>query len=188
MGLGSKVNWPQSPVLAAARGQAAVFASRLTRNPYSRAQRHHRFHPSCFQAGGPHGLRFFLLGATQEANAQAARALSKAHPGLQIVGQREGYFSHDEEEKICDQINAARPDVIWVGFSVPLEYEFSVRNKTRLKAGWLVTCGGAIAMTISHIAERAVPGWRLATGALLSFLPVITVLNVTTRRQSLTGQ
>jgi UDP-N-acetyl-D-mannosaminuronic acid transferase (WecB/TagA/CpsF family) len=186
MGLGSKVNWPQSPVLAAARGQAAVFASRLTRNHYSRPQRRHRFHPSCFQAGGPHGLRFFLLGAHPGSQCPSRTRLEQGPSRPSDRGPARG--CHDEEEKICDQINAARPDVIWVGFSVPLEYEFSVRNKTRLKAGWLVTCGGAIAMTISHIAERAVPGWRLATGALLSFLPVITVLNVTTRRQSLTGQ
>ena len=29
-----------------------------------------------------------------------------------------------------------------MGLSVPLEYEFAVHNKTRLRAGWLVTCGG----------------------------------------------
>ena len=63
-------------------------------------------------------------------------------PGLQIVGRRHGYFSRDEEDEICDEINLTLPDVIWVGLSVPLEYEFAVRNKTRLNAGWLVTCGG----------------------------------------------
>ena len=89
-----------------------------------------------------HGLRFFLLGATEEANAEAARILEETYPGLQIVGRRHGYFSRDEEEEICDEINLTLPDVIWVGLSVPLEYEFAVRNKTRLSAGWLVTCGG----------------------------------------------
>ena len=89
-----------------------------------------------------HGLRFFLLGATEEANAKAARILAQTYPGLQIVGRRHGYFSRDEEDEICDEINLTLPDVIWVGLSVPLEYEFAVRNKARLSAGWLVTCGG----------------------------------------------
>ena len=41
-----------------------------------------------------HGLRFFLLGATEEANAKAAEILQATYPGLQIVGRRHGYFSH----------------------------------------------------------------------------------------------
>ena len=68
--------------------------------------------------------------------------LAQTYPGLQIVGRRHGYFSRLEEDDICDEINLTRPDVIWVGLSVPLEYEFAVRNRGRLKAGWLVTCGG----------------------------------------------
>ena len=68
--------------------------------------------------------------------------LRETYPGLQIVGRRHGYFGRDDEDEICDEINLTQPDVIWVGLSVPLEYEFAVRNKTRLRAGWLVTCGG----------------------------------------------
>src|SRR6185312_15162686 len=76
------------------------------------------------------------------ADGQAAVALVKTYPGLQIVGRRHGYFSLLDEDEICDEINITRPDVIWVGLSVPLEYEFAVRNRARLTAGWLVTCGG----------------------------------------------
>jgi UDP-N-acetyl-D-mannosaminuronic acid transferase (WecB/TagA/CpsF family) len=80
-----------------------------------------------------------MLGATEEANAEAVRVLRETYPGLQIVGRRHGYFSRDEEDELCDEINLTQPDVIWVGLSVPTEYEFAVRNKTRLKAGWLVS-------------------------------------------------
>ena len=45
-----------------------------------------------------HGLRFFLLGATEEANAEAAHILQETYPGLRIVGRRHGYFSCDEED------------------------------------------------------------------------------------------
>jgi exopolysaccharide biosynthesis WecB/TagA/CpsF family protein len=109
-----------------------------------------------------HGLRFFLLGATEEANARAASILRSRHPGLQIVGRRHGYFSRDEEEEICDKINLAQPDVIWVGLSVPREYEFSVRNKARLRAGWLVTCGGCYSFITG--AHRRAPHWMQAAG------------------------
>ena len=54
------------------------------------------------------------------------------------------------------------PDVIWVGLSVPLEYEFAVRNRGRLKAGWLVTCGGCFNF-ITGAYKRA-PRWMQAIG------------------------
>ena len=57
------------------------------------------------------------------------RILRETYPGLQIVGRRHGYFSLLDEDDICDEINLTQPDVIWVGLSVPLEYEFAVRNR-----------------------------------------------------------
>jgi N-acetylglucosaminyldiphosphoundecaprenol N-acetyl-beta-D-mannosaminyltransferase len=146
-----------------ADGQAAVFASRLlTRTPIpERSATTDFIHDACKMAV-PHGLRFFLLGATEEANAETARVLRETYPGLQIVGRRHGYFSIDEEDEICDEINLTLPDVIWVGLSVPLEYEFAVRNKARLRAGWLVTCGGCYNF-VTGVYKRA-PHWMQATG------------------------
>ncbi|HEY4075963.1 MAG TPA: WecB/TagA/CpsF family glycosyltransferase [Rhizomicrobium sp.] len=146
-----------------ADGQAAVFASRLlTRTPIpERSATTDFIHDAC-KVAVSHGLRFFLLGATEEANGETARVLRQTYPGLQIVGRRHGYFSRDEEEEICDEINLTLPDVIWVGLSVPLEYEFAVRNRTRLNAGWLVTCGGCYNF-ITGAYKRA-PRWMQATG------------------------
>ena len=126
-----------------ADGQATVFASRLlTGTPIPERSATTEFIHDAAKAAADHGLRFFLLGATEEANAKAANNLRQAYPGLQIVGRRHGYFSMLDEDEICDEINLTRPDVIWAGLSVPLEYEFAVRNRRRLNAGWLVTCGG----------------------------------------------
>jgi N-acetylglucosaminyldiphosphoundecaprenol N-acetyl-beta-D-mannosaminyltransferase len=145
-----------------ADGQAAVFASRMTKTPIPERSATTDFIHDASQIAAEHGLRFFLLGATEEANAEAARVLAAAYPGLQIVGRRHGYFSRDEEDEICDEINLTLPDVIWVGLSVPLEYEFSVRNKTRLRAGWLVTCGGCYNFVTG--AYKRAPPWMQAVG------------------------
>jgi len=145
-----------------ADGQAAVFASRMTRTPIPERSATTDFIHDAAKVGAAHGLRFFLLGATEEANAQAARILEQKYPGLKIVGRRHGYFGRDEEEDICDEMNLTMPDVIWVGLSVPLEYEFAVRNKERLKAGWLVTCGGCYNF-ITGAYSRA-PRWMQVVG------------------------
>jgi exopolysaccharide biosynthesis WecB/TagA/CpsF family protein len=145
-----------------ADGQAAVFASRMTDSPIPERSATTDFIHDAAKIAAHHGLRFFLLGATEEANAEAARILAETYPGLQIVGRRHGYFSRDEEKEICDEINLTLPDVIWVGLSVPREYEFAVRNKTRLSAGWLVTCGGCYNF-ITGTYPRA-PRWMQAAG------------------------
>jgi len=146
-----------------ADGQAAVFASRLlTRTPIPERSATTDFIHDAARIAAQHGLRFFLLGATEEANAETARVLRETYPGLQIVGRRHGYFGRDEEDELCDEINLTLPDVIWVGLSVPLEYEFAVRNKTRLRAGWLVTCGGCFNFVTG--AYKRAPQWMQTAG------------------------
>jgi exopolysaccharide biosynthesis WecB/TagA/CpsF family protein len=146
-----------------ADGQAAVFASRLlTDTPIPERSATTDFIHDASAMAALEGLRFFLLGATEEANEKAAEILKATYPGLQIVGRHHGYFSMFEEDEICDAINLTKPDVIWVGLSVPREYEFAVRNKTRLKAGWLVTCGGCFNFVTG--AYKRAPKWMQQSG------------------------
>jgi exopolysaccharide biosynthesis WecB/TagA/CpsF family protein len=145
-----------------ADGQAVVFASRLTNTPIPERSATTDFIHDAAALAAVHGLRFFLLGATEEANAKTAEILTRRYPGLKIVGRRHGYFCQAEEDEICDEINLTKPDVIWVGLSVPLEYEFAVRNKARLKAGWLVTCGGCFNFVTG--AYKRAPAWMQQAG------------------------
>ncbi len=146
-----------------ADGQAAVFASRLlTATPIPERSATTDFIHDAAKLAADEGLRFFLLGATEEANAKAAEILKETYPGLQIVGRRHGYFGIFDEDDICDEINLTKADVVWVGLSVPLEYEFAVRNKARLKAGWLVTCGGCFNFVTG--AYKRAPAWMQKTG------------------------
>jgi N-acetylglucosaminyldiphosphoundecaprenol N-acetyl-beta-D-mannosaminyltransferase len=146
-----------------ADGQAGVLASQLfTRTPVPERSATTDFIHDAAKAGAQNGLRFFLLGATEETNNAAAHILAQTYPGLVIAGRRHGYFGEFEEDQICDEINLTQPDVIWVGLSVPLEYEFAVRNKARLKAGWLVTCGGCFNFVAGSY-KRA-PAWMQAAG------------------------
>jgi N-acetylglucosaminyldiphosphoundecaprenol N-acetyl-beta-D-mannosaminyltransferase len=146
-----------------ADGQASVFASRLfTNTPVPERSATTDFIHDAAGIGAVHGLRFFLLGATEEANEAAARILAQSYPGLQVAGRLHGYFSEYDEDEIVDEINLTRPDVIWVGLSVPREYEFAVRNRHRLKAGWVVTCGGCFNFVTGSY--RRAPQWMQAAG------------------------
>jgi N-acetylglucosaminyldiphosphoundecaprenol N-acetyl-beta-D-mannosaminyltransferase len=126
-----------------ADGEPVVVASRLlTETPVPERSATTDFLFDAAQAAREFGLKFYLLGSTEEINASAAEKLESEYPGIAIVGRRNGYFGRGEEAAICEEINASGADVVWVGLGVPLEYDFCVRNKSRLKAGWIVTCGG----------------------------------------------
>src|SRR6476646_3669739 len=153
----------QAGNLIHADGQPVVFASRLlSRHPIPERSATTDFIHDAAQAAAESGLGFFLLGASESANAQCASILREDYPGLRIAGRRNGYFGATEEAGLCEAINASGADVLWVGLGVPLEYEFCVRNRHRLNPGWIVTCGGCFNfVTGGHV--RA-PHWMQASG------------------------
>jgi N-acetylglucosaminyldiphosphoundecaprenol N-acetyl-beta-D-mannosaminyltransferase len=93
------------------------------------------------------GLRFYLYGGRNPgALAQLARNLRLRHPGLRIVGGHAPPFREltaEEEEMVASGIDAARPDVVWVGIGVPKQEKWMARMRGRLAAPVLVGVGAA---------------------------------------------
>ena len=141
-----------------ADGQPVVMASKLmTGTPIPERTATTDFIHDAAGLARENGLRFFLFGSTEEVNARCAERLRETYPGLKIVGRRHGYFTAGQEAEIVDEINAAKADVVWVALGVPKEYEFCVRHKDRLKAGWIVTAGGCFNFVTGHY--RRAPQW-----------------------------
>ena len=146
-----------------ADGQPVVLASKLlTHTPIPERSATTDFFLDACAAAAVHGLRFYLLGGTDDTNAECARILRRTYPDLQIVGQRQGYFSLTDEEQVCAEINESGADVIWVGLGVPLEQAFCLRNKHRLRAGWLATSGGCFNFVTGAYARA--PCWMQRSG------------------------
>lgn len=149
--------------LVHADGQPVVFASRwLTRVAIPERSATTDFFHDAAMAASKHGLKFFLLGATEEVNARCTEAMRMRYPGLDIVGRRHGYFARGEETEICETINRSGADVVWVGLGMPLEHAFCVRNRSRLQAGWIVTAGGCFNYVSGHY--RRAPRWMQKVG------------------------
>ncbi|MEE2024481.1 WecB/TagA/CpsF family glycosyltransferase [Alkalimonas mucilaginosa] len=87
-------------------------------------------------------LKHFLLGGKESSVTKAADVLAQSYPNFQVVGVQHGYFNEAEETAICDAINAAKPDVLWVGLGKPKEQIFCIRNKQRLNVPVIISCGG----------------------------------------------
>jgi N-acetylglucosaminyldiphosphoundecaprenol N-acetyl-beta-D-mannosaminyltransferase len=114
------------------------------------------------------GARMFLLGATKEVIDEATRRIRRLYPELEIAGHASGYLRRErDEERIIHRINAARPDILWLGLGVPAEQAFAVRNRSRLRVGLIKTSGGLF----DYIAGKSAraPIWMQRAGLEWAF-------------------
>jgi len=88
--------------------------------------------------------------------------MQQMYPSLDIAGRRNGYFSAADEAKVCQEINESGANVVWVGLGKPLEQAFCVRNRDRLNAAWLITCGGCFNYVTGAYARA--PEWMQKAG------------------------
>ncbi len=109
------------------------------------------------------GVSFYFLGAGEEVNAKAVEAMQKAYPKLVFAGRRNGYFKPDEEDVVVAEINAAKPDILWIGLGVPLEQRFVSRNIDRLTGVGVIKTSGGLFDFLSGRNSRA-PAWMQSAG------------------------
>ncbi|MFN2136689.1 MAG: WecB/TagA/CpsF family glycosyltransferase, partial [Candidatus Promineifilaceae bacterium] len=103
----------------------------------------------------------FFLGAKPGVADDAARHLVSIHPNLRIVGTQHGYFdktaSSQENEEIIAKINEAKPNILILGFGMPLQERWLMDNWHTVDANVALT-GGAVFDYLSGRLSRA-PGW-----------------------------
>lgn len=111
-------------------------------------------------------LSLFLLGGRPGVADAAARRLIDRFPGLRIAGTHHGYFEKDsaasENGSVIAAINAARPDIVIVGFGMPIQERWVAENRSRIEAAVVLT-GGAVFDYVSGQLRRA-PRWMRTSG------------------------
>jgi exopolysaccharide biosynthesis WecB/TagA/CpsF family protein len=147
-----------------ADGQPMVTLSRLlSRHPLPERVATSDLFPAVARLAAEAGLTFYLLGATERANRRAVEETRKLYPNLRIAGYRDGYFAREDEARICAEIVAAKPDILWVSLGVPLEQEFCVRNLDNLRGVGIVKTAGGLFDFLSKEKPRA-PAWMQRAG------------------------
>lgn len=92
------------------------------------------------------GYRHFFYGGADGVPERLAECLKARFPDLNVVGTYSPPFralTADEECAIVEHINAARPDVVWVGLSTPKQERWMAANRGRLTAPVLMGVGAA---------------------------------------------
>lgn len=109
------------------------------------------------------GFSIFCLGAKPHVIDKAVAALQSAQPSLKIAGSHHGHFDKEPacaaNQQVVELINRAQPDILLVGFGMPLQEQWLQENWDAIDANIALT-GGAVFDYASGELQRA-PKWIL---------------------------
>jgi N-acetylglucosaminyldiphosphoundecaprenol N-acetyl-beta-D-mannosaminyltransferase len=112
------------------------------------------------------GHRVWLYGGRDQGSlVQLALSLRRRHPGINIVGGYSPPFrpmTDEEEGALVDQINDARPDVLWVGIGVPKQEKWMARLRDRLDVPVMCAVGAAFDFHAGRVSQA--PRWMQQRG------------------------
>jgi len=149
--------------LVGADGMPIVWASRLFNQPLPGRLNGTDLMHKIFEASAQKGWRLYLLGAREEVIRNVVEYLRREQPGINIVGYRNGYFETGKDELAAvDDINAARADVLLLGFGTPMKEKWVRRHKHRLNTPIIHGVGGSFDI-VGGVIKRA-PKWMQDSG------------------------
>ncbi|MDX1545625.1 MAG: WecB/TagA/CpsF family glycosyltransferase [Rhodothermales bacterium] len=151
-------------------GMPLVWISRL------RGRRHVRrvYGPDLMLALCAHGLergyRHYFYGGADGVAGDLARRLGERFPGLVVAGAETPPFrplTPEEDAAAVERINAARPDVVWVGLGMPKQERWMHAHVGRIEAPALIGVGAAFDFHTGR--KPQAPAWMQRTGLEWAF-------------------
>ena len=113
-----------------------------------------------FERADTSGYSSYFYGDREETLAALRRTLESKHPGHRIAGTCSPPFrvlTPEEDEAIVAQINAAKPDVLWVELGMPKQDRWIYERRDRLKVPVAIGVGAAFAFVAGTV--RRCPEW-----------------------------
>jgi N-acetylglucosaminyldiphosphoundecaprenol N-acetyl-beta-D-mannosaminyltransferase len=111
------------------------------------------------------GYRHYFYGGAAGVPEQLAATLQNRFPGLNVVGAYSPPFhllTPTENEQIIQQINAAAPDIVWVGLGTPKQDMWMFTHRVALTAPVLIVIGAAFDFHTKRIPQA--PPWMQQRG------------------------
>jgi N-acetylglucosaminyldiphosphoundecaprenol N-acetyl-beta-D-mannosaminyltransferase len=112
-----------------------------------------------------HGYTFFLYGGAHDAPGKIEIYLRKCFEGVKVVGKYSPPFrplTEEEDEAVCDMINRARPDFLWVGLGSPTQDVWISEHREKIR-GTIMVASGAMFDFYSGRIKQA-PAWIREAG------------------------
>ncbi|GAB4467458.1 MAG: WecB/TagA/CpsF family glycosyltransferase [Anaerolineae bacterium] len=112
------------------------------------------------QMAAARGYSSFYYGGGDGVAARLGEVLARRFPGLHTAGAYSPPFREEaepEDPAIIQMINAAQPDVIWVGLGSPKQEYWMARHRPLLDAPVLIGVGAAFDIHTGRVAQA--PRW-----------------------------
>ncbi|MGL5207623.1 MAG: WecB/TagA/CpsF family glycosyltransferase [Acidaminococcaceae bacterium] len=102
-------------------------------------------------------LKVFFFGAAPGVAAEAKQKFEILHPGVSIVGCRNGYFKDEDDLTIVEEINHSGAELLFVALGAPKQEKWLSKHQDILKPLLLMGIGGSFDVVAGKM-ERA-PKW-----------------------------
>ena len=112
-----------------------------------------------------HGYTFFLYGGAKDAPDKIEEYLSKRFEGIRTVGKYSPPFrplTEAEDNAVCDMINRARPDFLWVGLGSPKQDVWIGEHREKIRGTIMVASGATFDFFSGRIKQA--PEWIREAG------------------------
>jgi N-acetylglucosaminyldiphosphoundecaprenol N-acetyl-beta-D-mannosaminyltransferase len=113
----------------------------------------------CRRSAGT-GTRHFLYGGKPGIADELAEGLQHRFPGIKVVGTFTPPFrplEPSEQLALERQLDAALPDIVWVGLSTPKQEKFMAANFRQLSCNLMIGVGAAFDIHTGHLKDA--PKW-----------------------------
>jgi len=115
--------------------------------------------------GRQRGYRHFFYGGGPGIPQRLAQRLQARYPGLCVAGTYSPAFrplTPPEDRRVVEMINAAGPDILWVGLGAPKQEKWMARHLGRIRATAMIGVGAAFDFHSGSV--RRAPRWLRAAG------------------------
>lgn len=120
------------------------------------------FVPLLLSSFAGRGYRYYLLGGRPEMVAAAAEGARRRFPEWQLAGHHHGYVGGSLSERVIDDINDKRPDVLLVGMGNPTQEKWIRAHRDRLCVPLCIGVGGLMAYWSGDLTRA--PAWLRRCG------------------------
>jgi N-acetylglucosaminyldiphosphoundecaprenol N-acetyl-beta-D-mannosaminyltransferase len=111
------------------------------------------------------GYRHYFYGGAEGVPERLSARLCERFPGIHIVGTYSPPFrplTSEEDDDVARRINAARPDIVWVGLGTPKQERWMEAHRDQLEAAALIGVGAAFDFHAGL--KRQAPRWMQRSG------------------------
>jgi len=111
------------------------------------------------------GWRHYFYGSSEEVLSALVREVTDTYPGIRIAGTLSPPYrplTAEEGRQIASEINAAEPDIVWVGLSTPKQELWMSRWRKEVAAPVMLGVGAAFDFHAQAL--RQAPVWLRNTG------------------------